>query len=125
MDARQGDFDVVFLGIELAAENSKKKSGETSATRIAGQAGAIIFGQYVKESPLLAPVLRELGTVSGFDDETRADITANHQVYTQQKRVLQVRGHERFPTGAIRHPRFVCWRDDKSHVDCVWREDEG
>lgn len=121
---KERTFDVVFMGVELANETSTKKSGQVSATRIAGQAGAIRFGQMVTQEPLLPPVLTELGTVSGFDDATREDITKNAAVYTRKHRVFEVRAQEQFETGALRHPRFVQWRDDKVATDCLLRKDE-
>lgn len=121
---RERTFDVVFMGIELAKETSTKKSGDVSATRIAGQAGAIRFGQFRTVSPLLPPALTELGTVGGFDDATRLDITANADSYTKNHRVFEVRAQEQFESGALRHPRFVQWRDDKVAEDCVLRTDE-
>lgn len=134
---RQRTFDVVFMGIEYANETSVKKgSSEETQTRIAGQAGAIRYGQYFEvfkeNGPLFDAgiqdkaemVLMEIGTVSGFDDATRLDITTNFNQYTGSRRVFEVTGQEQFQTGAIRHPRFVQWRDDKTADQCVFRADE-
>lgn len=128
---RQRTFDVVFMGVELAAETSVKK-GATAATktRIAGQVGAIKYGMYVVKPAytmglLEVPESRELttlGTVSGFDDATRADLTQNYESFIG--RVFEVTGQEQFNSGAIRHPRWVQWRDDKSAEDCVFTPGE-
>ena len=127
------EYDVVFMGVEAAKEKSLKKGAiaETD-TKYKGLAGAIVFGQYVV-TPVLADdlqllgcetTLTKLGTVSGFTDEQREDITANAEKYTREQRVFTVRSQERTETGALRHPRFVCWRDDKDAFDCVLRMDE-
>lgn len=130
---RQRTFDVVFMGIELANDTSVKK-GEVLATptRIAGQAGAIRYGQYVEVndgpsdglfSSLPHWELKQLGTVSGFDDSAREYITANADVL--EGKVLEVTGQEQFKSGAIRHPRFLRWREDKAPEECLFRADEG
>lgn len=133
---KQRTFDVVFMSIELANEESVKKGAATATkTRIAGKAGAIKYGMHVHkpayggeglffsvsvpESNELTP----LGTVSGFDDAMRDDITENHEKYIG--RVFEVTGQEQFASGAIRHPRFIRWRDDKRAEDCIFRTDEG
>lgn len=129
---RQRTFDVVFMGVEMAAETSIKKGGTAATkTRIAGQAGAIKYGMIVVKPSYMngmfeVPESRELtflGTVSGFDDAMRADITENYTDYIG--RVFEVTGQEQFNSGAIRHPRFVQWRDDKNADECVFRPDEG
>lgn len=136
---KQRTFDVVFMGIELAKDESVKKGDSTaSVTRIKGKAGAIRYGQYTAkpaiaiqtESTLFAGLQIpqtservELGTVSGFDDATRDDITANAEQYVG--RVFEVTGQEQFASGSIRHPRFLQWRDDKRAEDCIFRQDEG
>jgi ATP-dependent DNA ligase len=136
---RQKTFDVVFMGIEDAKEMSVKK-GDTEATksRIAGMAGAIRYGQFkpfhfdAKNTMLDLGLVKvdgrnelvELGTVSGFDDAVRADITANAKKYIG--RVFEVAAQAQFPkSGALQNPRFLQWRDDKRAVDCVFRPDEG
>lgn len=129
---RQRTFDVIFMGVELAAETSVKKGATTATkTRIAGQVGAIKYGMYVVKPAysiglLEIPESRELtplGTVSGFDDATRADLTEHYEQYVG--RVFEVTGQEQFKSGAIRHPRWVGWRDDKDAEECVFRADEG
>lgn len=138
---RQKTYDVVFMGIDLANEMTVKK-GEDEATRsrIAGKAGAIRYGQYVVKKRhsaasdselklvLQVPESRDLlllGTVSGFDDGVRDDITENHERYAKEQRVFEVTAQEQFNSGALRHPRFVQWRDDKRASSCVFRADEG
>lgn len=129
---RQRTFDVVFMGVEMANEESIKKNGtQATKTRIAGQVGAIKYAQTVfkegyRTGLFEVPASRELtflGTVSGFDDATRADLTSNWQSYIG--RVFEVTGQEQFKSGAIRHPRWVGWRDDKNAEDCVFRVGEG
>jgi ATP-dependent DNA ligase len=129
---RQKTFDVVFMGVELASEVSVKKGATTATkTRIAGQVGAIKYGQVIIKAAYQnglfeVPESRELttlGTVSGFDDATRADLTENWKDYVG--RVFECTGQEQFKSGAIRHPRWVQWRDDKNAEDCIYRPDAG
>lgn len=134
-------FDVVFMGIQLAeAETIKKGDTELTKSRIAGMAGAIRIGQYMMPPPRKSdefqfaldlktdstvPELREIGTVSGFDDAVRADITANAEKYAAERRVLEVTAQGRFKSGALQNPRFNQWRNDKNDTDCVLRDNEG
>lgn len=139
---KKAQYDVVFMGIEMAKETSKKSgASEATKTKFAGQAGAIIVGQFVtpemyksnpNSSDVFLPVkvdgkkcvygLTDLGTVSGMDDALRKDITKNHTKYFG--RVLTIECQEREPTGAFRHGVFKGFRDDKSFHDCVYRADE-
>jgi ATP-dependent DNA ligase len=129
----QRTFDVVFMGIELAkAETVKKGEEVATASRIAGKAGAIKIGQYVDLNMMniedglfgveLERKLIEIGTVSGFDDAVRDDITTNADKYVG--RVLEVKAQARFASGALQNPRFIQWRDDKNAEDCVFNKDE-
>jgi ATP-dependent DNA ligase len=129
----QRTFDVVFMGIELAkAETIKKGAEEATASRIAGKAGAIKIGQYIDFNTMnlddglfgmeFERRLVEIGTVSGFSDEVRDDITINHEKYIG--RVLEVKAQARFASGALQNPRFIQWRDDKNTEDCVFNKDE-
>lgn len=84
-----------------------------------GQIGAIVFSQYrkgVKDMPVI------IGQCSGIDDVLRKDLTENTKRYS--KRVFRIKHNGREPTGAFRHPRFDCWRDDKSPKDCVYDPNE-
>lgn len=128
------DFDVVFMGITDAKEESVKK-GDTAATKTkyAGMAGAIKYGQYklVKQCRCMhrdkCPSshrqydLVELGTTSGFCDAERADLTKNWMSYIG--RVFEVSAQLVYEdTNAPRHPRtgkYIKWRDDKPATDCI------
>ena len=130
-------FDVVCLGFEIAKDMTIKK-GDTEPTpsRIYGKVGAIVYGQYVLEEPRKTAsfeyaldlrtdskvALKELGTTSGFSDTLREDMTNNPSVYIG--RVLECEAQEQFVTGALRHPRFLRWRDDKRAEDCIFRANE-
>jgi ATP-dependent DNA ligase len=133
---REKTWDVVFLGIELAkAETIKKGEEEATASRIAGKAGAIKFGQYAlrptKTDTFIFAIehktepvkLTEFGTCSGFDDAMRDDITENASVYIG--RVFEIKAQQRFDSGSFRHPRFLRWRDDKQAAECIFRQNEG
>jgi ATP-dependent DNA ligase len=114
------NYDVVFMGVEEAKQESVKKgASKATKTKFADMIGAIVFGQYIDGK------LIQIGTVSGMDDATRADITKNHAKYTKQQCVFEIEGQERMPgTNAVRHPVFKHFRDDKKAKDCVYRSDE-
>jgi ATP-dependent DNA ligase len=120
---REETYDVVLMGFEAAKEISTKVDGTVSVTKYAGMVGAARFGQ--NRLDRTAPgvrewVLVECGTCSGFDDETRQDMTANPEKYIG--RPFEITAQLREPSGAFRHPRFSRWRDDKNATDCVWRQ---
>lgn len=93
--------DVVVMGY---------KPGESS---FSGMIGAIEFGQYDANG-----VLVNRGRCSGMDMATRKDITANQQAYVG--RVFSCSYMTIMPSGALRHPQFKKWRDDKPAEDCQW-----
>ena len=99
-------YDVVITGYKPATEVSLKVNGELSQTKFAerGWIGAIMF---------------DLGGVTGFcsgmDEETRQYISEHQKECIG--RVVEVRAQERLPSGALRHPRFVRFKDDKTMED--------
>lgn len=52
----------------------------------------------------------EVRVGGGLDDKAREDIWANQSAYLG--RWCTIEGRARFESGALRHPNFVCWRDD-------------
>lgn len=77
----------------------------------AGRLGAIRLGVFSPNGPT---PLFEVG--GGFSDAERDDIW---RTWPRDKfRVCTVEGRARFETGALRHPNFVCWRDDKTMEEC-------
>ena len=100
----EASYDVVVIGFEPG------RAG------FSGMVGAIEFGQYVNRE------LTAMGTASGFDLELRRALTANPKSYLG--RVFSITANKRFPTGRFRHPRFKCWRPEKSAEDCIYRGEE-
>jgi len=107
------EYDVVFMGVKWAEEESIKKGDLTpTRTRIAGQIGSIIYGQYRNGK------LVELGNVSGLNDAERLHITNHWQELIGS--VFTLRAYERSIHGALELPRFIRWRDDKPAEECKW-----
>jgi ATP-dependent DNA ligase len=115
---REETHDVVVMGFAEAKAESTKVDGSVSVTKYAGGVGAIRFGQWAVDPEDGLSALTECGTCSGFDDPTRADMTAHPEKYLG--RVLEITCQLREPSGAFRHPRFSRWRDDKDASQCVW-----
>ncbi len=74
--------------------------------------GAVVIGKYKEDGELV-----KLGTCSGMDDSTRADMTAHPEKYVGK--VAQIRLMEKTPDGAYRHPAFVSLHADKNAKECV------
>ena len=63
----------------------------------------------------------EVGECSGFDEETREYMT-DHQSELLGK-VIEVKANEIFKdTGKLRHPRFLRFREDKSPLECTFKD---
>lgn len=54
----------------------------------------------------------EVSVGGGLSDADRDSIIANPSAYIG--RYFDVEARARFASGSLRHPNFVCWRDDKS-----------
>lgn len=78
----------------------------------AGRMGALALSQYVGDE------LVEIMTCGGgFSDDQRESIWNNPSHYLG--RVVRAVGRGgRFASGALRHPNFVAFRDDKSPLEC-------
>lgn len=78
-----------------------------------GWIGAIKFGQYNENKELI-----EIGQTSGMDDSLRQYISENRD--SLLGKVIEVGAMERIKkTSALRHPRFIRFREDKNPRDCV------
>lgn len=82
----------------------------------ASPVGSIIFGQFVDGQ------LTELGRAGGLTLGMKNDMHQNPAKYLG--RVMTVRGQKRFESGALRHPTFQRFRDDKLPSECVWYRSE-
>lgn len=63
----------------------------------------------------------EVATVSGMDDETRANISKDPRKHIG--RVVEVHYQGVGTRGRLRHPRFIRWRDDKVPEECGLDQD--
>lgn len=80
-----------------------------------GWCGAVRFGQY-KDGELV-----EVGQTSGIDDDTKHMLSHNPSQYIGQ--VIEVGAMEQIKsTFALRHPRFLKFRNDKNPEDCILGE---
>jgi hypothetical protein len=80
-----------------------------------GWIGAIRFGQY-RDGELV-----EVGQTSGMDEDTKHILSTNPNQYIGQ--VIEVGAMEQIKkTGALRHPRFLFFRNDKNPEDCIHGE---
>lgn len=78
----------------------------------AGRLGALILGKYI--DGILTEVMSCGG---GFSDAQRDEVWLNTAKYHHA--VCRVKGKSRFDSGALRHPQFVQFRDDKHAEDCT------
>lgn len=74
--------------------------------------GALCYAQYNKKGELV-----NLGTVSGFDDSLRKEMSENFQNF--RGRVIEIKHIGRTKNGCFEHPSFIRFRDDKDPKDCV------
>lgn len=54
---------------------------------------------------------------SGFSDSDRKDIWESWNKGWLKDKIIEVEYHEKTPDGSLRHPRFKCFRDDKT-LEC-------
>lgn len=63
----------------------------------------------------------EVGECSGFDEETREYMTEHQDELIGS--VIEVKANEIFKdTGKLRHPRFLRFREDKSPLQCTFKD---
>jgi len=78
--------------------------------RYAGQAASLIGGLHVKGH--LTAVIR----VPGLTNEQRVEYAIHPERIVG--RVFEATGYDLFPSGALRHPAFGRWREDKASEEC-------
>jgi ATP-dependent DNA ligase len=112
---KEQTYDVVITGYDEPKAESKKTSGILSETKYKakGWIGAIRYGCYRNGE------LVEVGSVSGMDDDVRQMLSENKEDYLG--RVIELKGQEVLKD-AIRHPRFVMFREDKDATECKWED---
>lgn len=112
---KEQTYDVVITGYDEPKVESKKSDGSVSKTRLKakGWIGAIRFGAYRNGN------LVEIGSVSGMDDSIRQALSDSQAKYLGS--VIEIRGQE-VTDNAVRHPRFVRFRDDKDESACLWED---
>ena len=76
--------------------------------------GAIIFGVW-KDGKLV-----EVGRTSGMDEATRQLISESKEEYLGQVIEVEAQGLIDKSKGSLQHPRFVCFRNDKSSEQCTF-----
>lgn len=101
-------FDVVVTGFEMSTEGKYAKEGWIKGIK---------FGQYIKGRGGLL-IMKDCGQTSGITEEMRAEVTAFREKIIG--RVMEVGCQLRLPSGKLRHPKFLRWRDDKNAKDCVF-----
>ncbi len=103
--------DVVIFGFtEAKAESVKSGATEATTTKYAGQIGAVEFGAYVDGK------LVKIGQASGMDDDLRLAFSNNRASFIG--RPVEVKANE-FTGKALRHPRFIQFRDDLLAENCT------
>ena len=95
------EIDYICSGMAPADPNSK----------YAGQVGAVIGTLYDRECDVNCGGLTE----KQREVFTKREVECKGQVFT-------AKGNGWFPSGAIRHPKFVRWRDDKKPEECVYAQ---
>ena len=80
-------------------------------TRYEGQVGAVIGTLNDKEVFV---------TCSGLTDAQRKSYTKHKDDYIGK--VFTAKGNGWYPSGSIRHPKFVCWRADKEAEECSYEQ---
>jgi len=91
---------------EMGTDGILYPQGRHSDPWLAGHVG-LSYGYYDQQG-----VLRVVGSLG--ETGTPEDMSAH------VGKVAEVKGYGLYPTGAIRHPVFLRWRDDKLPTDCVF-----
>ena len=78
-------------------------------TRYEGQVGAVIGTLHDKEVYV---------TCGGLTDDMRREFTDNPEPYMGQ--VFKAKGNTWYPSGSLRHPKFLHWRADKEPIECTY-----
>lgn len=102
-----------LLRAKLAVEDEYFITGFTEGLgRLKGTLGSIEVSQFV--NGVSSPVMQVGG---GFSDGQRALIWSDRSKYLFS--VVKIRGKKRFASGALRHPNFVAFCEDKQPNQCI------
>lgn len=85
-------------------------------TRYADVAGSVQGGLWVNGT------LVSVCSVGGLNDDQRREFWEQRDVLPG--RVFEAEGAALFPGGALRHPNFLRWRNDKPADECTWPRKE-
>jgi len=97
------DFDMVVMDYEIS----------TAETKVAvPMARCLLVGQYVNNK------LKQMTKVGSLPIDLCAEVVADFEKF--KNRVITVHGYKRFKSGAVRHPSFKGFRDDKDATDCIF-----
>ena len=111
---REVTVDYVCMGCNLStSETYRGRAGGGDC----GGAASIRGGLYVNGR------LAQVCSVSGLTDELRYDLVARPEQF--RGRVFEATGKGQFDSGALRHPQFGRWRDDKAASECTLTPPEG
>ena len=77
----------------------------------------------IKAGLMIDGELVESCNVGGITDAQREDFNADPDTYIGA--VFEANGKGLFDSGALRHPNFLRWRDDKTPADCTWTKPIG
>ena len=107
------DYSKPVIKLKHAIEDDFFVTGITEGQgKHASRMGALEIAKFDDQNYVIP-----MGTVGGgFTDEQR-DVFFRDQS-SVLGRVIQVQGKKRFESGRLRHPNFVCFRDDKQPKDC-------
>ncbi len=97
-------MDYICLGFE------DSESERYIGTGVAAVVGGLYYGD--DDEPIQAC------KVSGLTDEQRIEFYNNREKYIGK--VFEASGKKVSKRGALRHPSFEGWRDDKKPEECVW-----
>lgn len=94
-----------------------------------GWCGGIRFGVYKPDKKGkvdikgIKHILIEVGVAKGLTEEMMEELRNNWEEYMKEKLVVEIMAQEIIDKtkGSLRHPRFVKFREDKTHRECTWK----
>ncbi len=102
---KEYDWDMVIMDWEISVAETKKNQS---------MAKNITVGQFVNGR------LKEMCKVGSLPLNVCISIAQNFSSY--KGKVIVVHGFNRFKSGAIRHPSFIRFRDDKDPKNCIFQD---